>query len=239
MAELLRGRLDPLQLTTLLQMASSDEVTGWLSVDSVGQVGFVDGAIVAAECGALRGTAALTLLVLRCPPQAAFVLQDDTPPRSASLGQTQWLVMRAAQYTDEWKRLAPQVLAVQGEATPDGLDGVARWMDGRRTVAEAVALGGGLRPALVSALGDAVEAGALVVAAPPDPDRAAAVPLADQPEDFFALVDEGRALLRARRLAEAELALARALRLRPDDRVVRQNLQRVQALRAEETYPSP
>lgn len=232
MAELFRGTLGTVQAASVLQLVELDRLTGRLQL-SGGQIFARQGQLVAATAGALEGIDALmSLLDLR---DGAFVFEAEEVAEAEPLCSLVGLIMGWSQLSDEWTRLAPCVLRRseapwQGDALAEAV--VAR-LDGQLTLAEAV-LGVAHPYQVIDALMAAQDAGALVTAAPPAPERAAAAMQPPQPEDFYPLLDEARALRKAGDLAGAEQRLRRALMLRPGDRRLQQNIRRLQALQGAE-----
>ena len=124
----------------------------------------------------------------------------------------------------EWQELEGQVVRVQPDATLLATLPDSTILDGRRTLAEVVAVAQGLRVHWIDPVRRLVEQGeAWVLASPQQVARDLAKHLA-----------EGRAALRAGRLGDAEVSFEAAVQLSPDDVVARQNLRRVRQVRVGE-----
>ena len=228
MAELLRGTLGAVQAASLLQLIELDRLTGQLTLGS-GSVAARQGQLVAARAGALEGVDALMALLEQ--REGPFVFVEEAVEQQAPLCSLVELSHGWSQLSDEWTRAAPTVLRRSEqpwESDPLSM-AVAERLDGERTLAEAV-LGVAHPYQVLDSLLAAQEAGALVVAGPPDPERAAAALEPPSPEDFYPLLDEARERRKAGDLAGAERLLRRALLLRPGDRTLQQNIRRLQAL---------
>lgn len=218
--EILSGNLADISLTSLLQLAQYEVISGWLEVSRRGEVAISKGHVLDARCGPLTGVEALRELLFH--RGGRFTLVRGEPEERRVIENVTFAVMDAYRLRDEWARLAGVVL----EATTDRpwkptgglLDTVAVQFDGQRTVEEAVTSSSPFFTLLIDALIDAIGLGLFVRATP----RAPATP---EPElDFYQLIDRGQALMRSGSYEAAEQQLRRALALRPDDRVAQQNL---------------
>lgn len=206
---------------SVLQLAEGEAVTGRL-VLPVGEVRLHLGQPVAARCGALSGIDGLMELVLAGAP--SFVLNTEEVAASPPLGHLGALLLEGCRLLDEWRRIEELVLMVDGGATPaNGLAPLARHLDGRRTVDEAVRRAGVPRCRAVDPIVEGLDVAILV-------ERARPVESVVTADDFDAMMEEGRKRVRAGQLVEAEAAFRRALAARPDDRIATQNLRRIAAL---------
>ncbi len=218
--EILAGDLSDISLTSLLQLAQYEAISGWLCIARRGEISLSKGHVLDATCGALTGLEALRELVFH--RGGRFSLLRGEPKGSRAIENVTFAVMDAYRLRDEWTRIAGVVLRPAGGETwrPTGglLDTFIVNFDGRRTVAETVAGATGCATLLLDALLDAINLGLLVrVAAPTAP--------AIEPDlNFYELIDRAQALMRRGNYETAEQHLQRALALRPDDRVAQQNL---------------
>lgn len=238
MPELLRGQLGPIGLSSLLQLASTEGVSGTLSLGPSASVGLYEGAVVSARHGGARGLEALRMTFLL--QVGVFVLTDDAPAERKSFGNSTGLILDGLRFSDEWAEHAALVLAVDPAVSWRPADTAAAevigLLQGQLTLAEVISISGHSPARVLDSLREGLRVGALYEAAPPDPKR---VSFEDKPpteEEYFNLVDEGRTSLRAGELSRAEVAFRRALRARPEDGVARQNLRRVLELRRTQTH---
>lgn len=218
--EILGGDLSDISLTSLLQLAQYEAVSGWLCIARRGEIVLSKGQVLDASCGALTGLEALRELLFH--RGGRFSLLRGEPTGARVIENVTFAVMDAYRLRDEWARIAGIVLRTAGgeKWRPTGglLDTFVVHIDGRRTVAETVALTTGCATLLLDALLDAMNLGLLVRVATP-------VARAEDPAlDFYELIDRAQALLRGGNYETAERHLQRALALRPDDRVAQQNL---------------
>lgn len=231
MSVVLHGDLTQVSLASILQLIDAECVTGRLALQPAGEVWVLEGQPLDATLPPQRGLDALMGLFLA--PLTGFDLHQEPAPAGQPLGPMTPLVLSALRVSDEWSRLGPMVLRPAPGAQPALPSGLAGALDGSCTLAEAVALQGLPPSRVVDPVLDALEARALVQAAPPDPERARAAAAPPRPEEFFELIDQGRVELRAGRLAQAEVAFRRALLARPGERLAEQNLRRVLQLKQE------
>lgn len=224
--EILNGELSEVSLVALLQLCQWERISGWVHVDRRGTITLSEGAAVAATCGALTQVLALRELLFH--RGGTFSLHRGEVPTRAPLESVICVAMDAYRLRDEWQRIAHIHLRPAGGRpwTPRGADFdaiVARLQRGA-TLEEAVTESDApWTTALEEAL-EAIAGGHLerVKGAKPAPTAATAGVTALL--DFDALVDRGRELMRRGNYEAAEGTLLRALALRPDDRVVQQNL---------------
>ncbi len=237
MPEALRGDLAWVSLGGLLQLLESERTSGAVELPGAGRITLAHGRPVAATSGDLTGlTALLQALVLRA---GVFRIMTGDPPAEpgAPLADVSMAVLEGCRLLDELDRLGPLRLRSAG---PPPEDEVARRlvdaMDGDRTVAEVIAGAGVPEVLAVDRLVPLLEAGRVVEAAPPDRARARAASTAGapaaapSPDDPAELVDRAREAVRARDLATAAALFRRAAELAPNDRLIAQNLHRVDAL---------
>jgi len=143
-------------------------------------------------------------------------------------------MMDAYRMRDEWNRLAPQILRAPAarpwHATGGPIDATVGQFDGHRSVAEALRSQDGALCPLIDPLLAAIASGQLERIS--GDAAAAAVPPSAASNDFYELVERGRDRVRRGEYKPAHDLLTQALALRPDDRVVQQNLRAlVQRLR--------
>ncbi len=249
MAEILRGELGRIRLSSLLQVVEGELLDASLSLAG-GSVKFRYGQVVKAELGALqRGLAVLELFWFRGP----FVL-EEWQGEGEALAPTMTLVMEGSRLLDEWSRLSRCYLVpVEGRECA-GMNALVPLLDGRRTLEDIVA-GAGLSKAMATdRCCSWLEEGSLKqlsrpIAAAVTMDRsggtlpaavaapvAAATPAPAAPtvsaKTYADAMDLGRRLLREGRLTDAEAAFGIALQFSPQDPVARQNLRWVAQVRA-------
>lgn len=224
--EIMSGELGELSLAAILQLVLYEAVSGWLTIPDDGQITLQRGHVIDARCGRLAGVEALRELLFL--EGGRFVLTRGEPPPGLPIDNVTFATVDAYRLRDEWSRLRDVVLRpIAGAAwRPTGghLDDVHAELDGRRTLAEIVQARGGGVTLLLDAIVDALALGLLEKVAVAGEARVAAEVTIDPDLGFFDLVDRGRDHLRAGDLDAAEAILRRALALRPDDRVVQQNL---------------
>ena len=249
MAEILRGELGRIRLSSLLQVVEGELLDASLSLTG-GSVKFRYGQVVKAELGALqRGLAVLELFWFRGP----FVL-EDWQGEGEPLAPTMTLVMEGSRLLDEWSRLSRAYLVpVEGRECA-GMDALVPLLDGRRTLEEIVAAAGLSKAMATDRCCSWLEEGALKQlsrpVAPPittEPSPVVPAPTAAAPKvvaapgpaapaisaaNYAEAMDAGRRLLREGRLTDAEAAFGIALQFSPQDPVARQNLRWVAQVRA-------
>lgn len=242
MGELFGGGRDRVGLASILQLVEAEGLDGWLVLEPGGRLGFSSGAVCAAECGDLTGRDAVRGLFLT--EGGRFAFHDTEPPHGAPLGSLIALIMDGLRLSDEWNRLAPLCLRPAPGAELNGpLQDLAGALDGARTLFEALERAQVAVPLVVDGLLEALERGHLDEAAPADPDRVAELRSKREPEpepepepdpleglDAFELLDLGRSRIKARDFDGAVAAFERAHDLRPEDRIVRQNLKHAMRL---------
>jgi len=220
--EILSGDLSDISLTSLLQLAQYEAISGWLCVARRGEIVISKGQVLDARCGPLGGLEALRELVFHRGGRFSLLRGEPDGPRM--IENVTFAVMDAYRLRDEWARIAGVVLRPAGDERwrPTGglLDRVVLHLDGRRTVADSVAAAAaeGVLTLMLDAVLDAVNLGLLVRVAAP-------APAPEEPDlNFYQLIDRAQSLMRGGNYERAEHHLRRALALRPDDRVAQQNL---------------
>ncbi|MDP2316942.1 MAG: hypothetical protein Q8P41_28880 [Pseudomonadota bacterium] len=230
MSEILRGLGDRIGLSTVLQLAEMECLSGRVSLTS-GEVGLHVGTIVRARCGSLTGVEGLLELLLR--PPGGFTLEVTDQAAAPPLGNLASLILEGCRLQDEWRRVEARVFV---PARPDALSGplaaLRPVLDGRRRIAEAVTLARLACCRVADPLVQAVEAGDLLERpAPPVPAGSnGSGPPGGTSVDFDTAIAEGRRCVREGRLDVARAAFERALGERPDDRIALQNLRRLAAI---------
>jgi hypothetical protein len=239
MPEILRGRLGPIRLASVLQLAEAEVFTGRVALTR-GQADFYRGRVTGCRCGTLDGLAGLYELFL--DETGDFALTEEPMPDAPALGPILGLVIEGCRLSDEWVRISQLVLrAVSPIATsvPDAQALIAR-LDGSRTVEQALR---GPRAPLVDFILRACEARSLVEVplegrsprAPtpaPAPSRDHGPRSAPVPVDFDGSMDLGRRHTREGNWDLAIRAFELALSVQPSDRVALQNLRRAEQARA-------
>lgn len=230
------GDLFEISLASLLFLVQYEGINGWLTVAKRGVVTMNKGHISAARCGSLRGHDGLRELLFHRGGRFSIVRGEPLGTEGPAVANPTFAMMDAYRLRDEWTRLAPQVLRVPS-ARPwrnngGPLDLTVAQFDGRRNVAEALRSQDGALSPLIDAVLEAVTAGRLERG---NGSAAPSAPPAAEPSavgDFYDLVERGRDHVRRGDYKAAHDLLTRALALRPDDRVVQQNLRAlVQRLR--------
>ncbi len=252
--QLLSADLQYITLGSLLQVAESDQLNGSFRFEPEGSLVLRNGGVIDAVHGRLKGIdAALTLLMIRS--RSAVFEMFDTDDK-APIADTMALIIDGARLNDDWGNLAPQVLGVR-----DGLDraslskelrAVVDHLDGSSIVNEAVKRAGVDIILVIDDLLALKEDGHVREVAPPRPDRVEThtatpapvtrqvavpakpqAPSAPEPElGFYDLLDLSRRSLRSKDYGEALALLKRAQAIRPDDRMVVQNIRRIQELQS-------
>jgi hypothetical protein len=221
--EILQGDLFEVGLAALLQLAQYEALSGWLEVARRGAITLYKGQAVDSRCAALRGLDALRELLFHRGGRFSLRRGATEPPGGPALSVT-FALMDAYRLRDEFARVSDCAFrAPPARPWPDvgaPVDRVVARCDGRRTLAQACQAADEpftlVIDPLLHAIGDGrLERADLVHAARDDLPAGA---------DFFELVDRGRDLMRQGEHRSAHAVLLRALALRPDDRVVQQNL---------------
>lgn len=227
MAELFRGEVGAVSLTSLLQLIEAEGFTGRLDLGVSGSISFVQGAAVAATCGPYEGKGALLELFVVDP--TAFVFSNSSVAVAPSLGALVALIMAGCRLSDEWTRLRGRGVRAVTPALPADHPALAPlWphFDGRRSLADCVRRANVARTSIIDALLAALEAGHIELGNP--------TMVVSGTADFDDALTRGREAIKEGRLDEATQWFEEALALRPDDRVAAQNLRRVEWRRTED-----
>lgn len=233
--EILAGDLFEVSLASLLFLVQYEAISGWLTIARRGVVTLNKGHISSVRCGSLRGHDGLRELLFHRGGHFTIVRGELEATEGPAVHNPTFAVMDAYRLRDEWNRLAPQVLGVPAarpwRATGGPLAATVAQFDGRRSVAEALRSQDGAISPLIDPLLEALASGQLErvsgggAVAPASPGPA-------PDSDFYELVERGREHVRRGDYKAAHGLLTQALALRPDDRVVQQNLRAlVQRLR--------
>lgn len=221
--EILGGDLSDVSLPSLLQLMQYDALSGWLRVARRGEVVVRDGHVLGARCGTLAGADALRELMFH--RGGRFSMVRGEPSGERVIENVMLVVLDAYRLRDEWARIAASALRVPPgrpwRPTGGALDALIERFDGRRTAADVVATAPGSAglSSLVAAVVEAVSAGLLTRRGGP------VEPQQEGPElGFHECLERGRSMMRDGNYEAAEQMLRRAEELRPDDRVVQQNL---------------
>lgn len=248
MSELLRadGRL--VRVSTLLQVADLEALTGRIRSGANVEIAFHRGDVVRARAGALSGLAAVyESFVL---PHEQIVMERADVEAGAPLGPLIAMIVEGSRLFDEWERLSGMTFTLAGTlpaGTRPEVQRVATRSEGRRTLAALVDIYGFTRCPLVDPLLGLIESGVLVAStgsasgahtAPAESgsvqrvmEGSARQPRAE--DDFDTLMGNARAQVRAGRYDLARQQFEAALRLRPQDPTVRQNLRRLDQLQGD------
>lgn len=245
MPDVLWGDLDRVGLASILQLLELEGHHGRVVVEG-GHLLLIDGQVVGGAYLALDGIDAAVEALVRA--RGGFVVTDGTEEASGRGVGVQHVVLESCRILDDLERFGAMAPAA-GLSAEGPLGRVLAAADGERTLADLIV---GTEQTVVHVLPayvQALEAGAVrgtytsraddlerleVRGAPPSAPAAASAPAGpvDDPSDFDDLVFDARKLVRQRRFDEAVSTLERALRLRPDSRIVQQNLSRVLELQA-------
>jgi len=216
--EILGGDLFEIGLTSLLYLAHFETLTGWLVVGDRGVVTLHRGQPGHTRAGSLRGVDALRELLFHRGGRFSVIRGVPDVPE-APLDNTTAVMMDAYRLRDEWARIAPLVLRLTRPWHPAGpLAATLARLDGRRTLPDAARDSDEPLTPQIDPLLHALGQGLLERVGP------TAAPAPASSDDFYALLDRGRELMRRGEHEAACAALERALALRPDDRVAQQNL---------------
>jgi hypothetical protein len=222
--EILQGDLFDVGLAALLQLVQYESLSGWLEVARRGVITLHKGQATDARCGALRGLYAVRELLFHRGGRFSLRRGATEPAPGGVVENVTFALMDAYRMRDEFARVSDCTFRpAPARPWPGGdapLDHVVARCDGRRTLAQALQAAGEPWTPVIDPLLQAIADGRL--------ERADAVThLRDDlpaSEDFFELVDRGRDLMRQGEHRSAHAVLLRALAMRPDDRVVQQNL---------------
>lgn len=243
--------VDPafVSLGTLLQVADLEAVTGVLRVGSVGEVHLRAGLPTDARLAAIVGLDAFYELFIEAASVTELrLVRAESQPEAWGRRPLASLILEGTRRADEWARVSRHVIRLR-EAAPiaEGQAAFLRALKRSVSVAEAARAAGMPRhhaacvvsgwldqghADVVSTLEAKPEARGVVqmrVNDAPNVGRESPLPSNDT-TDFFDQLDLGRRALRAGDLAAALVAFGAATAVRPDDRVARQNLRRVESL---------
>lgn len=227
--------LGAVPLTEVLQLAEASRLTGLLTVGTT-EIRWCEGRMVGASCGERTGLCVVLDLFLVDRGRAVFdrreVKEVGADPALADGFAVQ---MQGCQLADEWDRRAADVYAPLGTAS--GLGGLP--FDGQATLEAVIIEAGGGWSGVASAVLASIERGELEHVGRGTRMRTAhmaevaaveiaepAIP-ADAPEvDVDGAISLGRRAYKDGRFSDAIRHFQVALDLRPDDRVVAQNLRR-------------
>ena len=219
--EILHGDLFEIGLTSLLYLAHFETLTGWLVVGARGLITLHRGQPGFTRAGELRGAGALRELLFHRGGRFSLIRGTPEDDPHGPLDNTTAVMMDAYRLRDEWARIAPLVLRpAPAWSPPRPLRATVARLDGRRTLADAARDSDDPLTPQIDLLMQALADGALERLGAPVSAPAAAI----DSDDFYGLQDRGREHMRRGEHEAARVALERALALRPDDRVVQQNL---------------
>lgn len=248
--------VDPgaVSLGTLLQVADLEAITGVLRVGDAGTVSLTAGVPTDATCDAHTGLDAFYELFIEAPTVDVLSLVGaEARPDNLGRRPLPSLILEGARRADEWARVHTQVLSPTAALAGLTLDGGAASLRTRlaegASVAEACESAGLPRHVVANLVSqwldqrlvDPVGTRAAPlrtrnnVAVNRPPERAAQAEPTAQAGGFYDHLDTGRRALRDGDLTAARAAFEAATHLRPDDRVARQNLRRVESLLLEAT----
>ncbi len=234
---ILSGDLSIVSLASVFQLVEAECITGRLELEAGGVVSFFAGRPVGAKYGPAEGVPAILDAFVREP--ASFTLTTAAVAQGPAVGAVLGLIMEGCRLSDEWKRLAFQVLAVGHRERVAALGPVAQalaqQLNGGRAVELAVDRAGLPRSAAVDPLLAMIDEGVVhEVTSPPPPLREHG-PLSVA--GFSEAMELGRQALRNGAYADAAVAFEAAVALRPEDRVAAQNLRRVRELQGASDNP--
>ncbi len=234
MGEAFRARAAHCDLTVVLQLVSSQWLTGRLVVESEvaieGTVECFEGLPIRAACGSTSGLLALYELFLVPQSQLTFFVQDVAESRDGPLGELMVLLLEANRRLDEWRNVSRLALRAVG-SPPDGLPDLHRalWsaLDGTRAVGPVVAELGLVRAAIVDPLREWVAEERVLAGelAPP-----AATSLDVTRPDVVGDLARGRAQVRSGDIRGAIASFQQALALDPHHLLAQQHLLRLREL---------
>ncbi|MES2638934.1 MAG: DUF4388 domain-containing protein [Myxococcota bacterium] len=233
MPEILRGDLQAVGLSTVLQAVEAEGLTGKISVPR-GEIEVHMGNVVSARVANLGGIDALMELFLQ--PGGTFVVHTAEVVPAVALGPLTTLVLDGCRLLDEWQRIAASALLPTGTGPlPATLARLTPHLDGRTAIRDGVTTAGEWRCRVIDPLIQALEDGRLsqhdaVVSPAAAPAPPVDTPTPGDDTSFDATIDTARRLVREGRLGEARAAFERALVDRPNDRIALQNLRRLAAL---------
>lgn len=161
--EIFGGDLRDVSLSSLLQLARAEAVSGWIRFQPEGEVGLQSGRVISARCASLSGSDALRELLFR--DHGRFVVIRGQPQVVDHIEDVTHVVMDAYRLRDEWARIANLALRCPPSRPwrPTGgpVDSVVAELDGQRPLADIVAAGQPVVTPVVDALITALNAGQL------------------------------------------------------------------------------
>jgi hypothetical protein len=220
MSEELRISGKLMSLPTLMHTADCEAWTAVVEVAPHGEIRFVDGEVVGARRGELRGVDAWYELFLDTPE--AYVGRGGHVA-GTSLGIHPSTMLEAVRRADEWERLSATGCTLRAGAEPPDLPPWVRRLDGRALAEEAARLRVP-RNRLVDLVTRLVADGVLQLVEP-TAEAPAPRPQASQ-RGYNEWLEAGRRAFRAKNHDEAVAAFEAALDCRPGDRIAAQNLRR-------------
>lgn len=257
MAELLSGRLDRISIASIIQLIEVEGCVGRLNLCK-GSLTFSNGQLVGATFLTLQGLDAALEAMLRA--RGTFSLTSSQPVSGEAITDGMTLVMEYCRLQDELLRLGSARMEVRNDAPLRGVsEALIPHLRAGLTLAEALRRAGEPVVPVLDPIADAITAGAIRLAGTVSIDVMEALALGSEAEEqpaktaekpgigtvprrsppkpppelsFDDLVMEARRLVRRRDIDEAQRLLQEALAMRPDDRIVAQNLNRIQQLRA-------
>lgn len=217
-------------MSSLLQALHVGASCGFLCLEGGGELHIIDGEIVAASTPDERGYPAVISLL--CRRRGCFTFVSGAPPGAAPLAPMRSFLLESERLDDEWQRIASLVVrVVRPRRLPPGdrcIASLVEWIDGRRTVAELAHFGTASTAEFIASIRGGLECGALARVRTSAND---AVGDAETDRGFDELIEDARSRIHADDLEGAARLLHCALGRRPEDRIARQNLRRVSALR--------
>lgn len=249
MYEALRCDTRRFELSMVLQMVHTQGLTGRLSIEAdaapLGIADFYGGKVIAASCGPASGTTGFLELFLVPTTRATFATHTPTP--TAPLGSLLAMILEGCRLRDEWAQMGPRTWvpdperALEAPSSPPGLRSVLATLDGLLTLEEAVLRAGVARATVLDALRAMIDAGMLRPASPSGAEPLRSTEPSPESRDealsFLEALAAGRRHYSRGNLDSAAEAFLEATRLRPSDRIARQNLHRLWELHPELSTP--
>jgi hypothetical protein len=234
------GSLDAVTLASVLQLVESEALDAEVAV-ATGALRFRDGQLVEASFLGLEGDAAVVEAAVRARGRFAVLPVSPSGLPSTPLSPSGALIIESFRIADEMVRFGGQVV-------DEGLTIGPVTGDGRRTLSQLIAAQEAHAVRVVPAALE-LDAAGRRLGAPSELDPLAPLRVSDTPaapgsdsrithepdapqRSFDELCFAARRKVRERRFDEARDLLHEAGRLRPEDRMVRQNLKRLEDLEA-------
>lgn len=236
MAEAFRAQAAHCDLSVVLQLVSSQWLTGRLVVESElaveATIECFEGLPIGASCGPTQGLVALYEAFLVPQTQLTFFAQEVPAPTDGPLGEVMVLLLEACRRLDEWRSLSRQSVAADGEVPEGTAPGLKRlWdrLDGTRQVGPLVAELGLVRAEVVDPLREWLRTGRVAPVTPTE-----SPPKADVARpDVVAELARGRAQVRGGDIPGAIASFQQALALDPHHLLAQQHLLRLRELHPE------